>query len=87
MLLSRQDKKRISKKIKALKIKKIKTMQGQYLSMDNGLIVRVNGIKFPMIKGDRYLMRDTARAVKMALKEYEQNININNPSEFIGYYL
>jgi|TARA_R110001599_G_scaffold153969_3_gene339557 hypothetical protein len=87
MLLNKQDKKRISKKIQALKIKKIKTMQGQYLSMDNGLIVRVNGIKFPMVKGDRYLMRDTARAVKLALKEYEQNININNPKDFIGDYL
>jgi len=87
MLLSKQDKKRISKKIQALKIKKIKTMQGNYMSVENGLIVRVNGIKFPMVKGDRYLMRDTTRAVKMALKEYEQNININNPSDFIGDYL
>ena len=86
MLLSKQDKKRVSKKIQALKIKKIKTMQGQYLSMDNGLIVRVNGIKFPMVKGDRYHMNNT-RAVITALKEYQQNININNPSEFIGDYL
>jgi len=87
MLLSKQDKKRVSKKIQALKIKKIRTMQGQYLSMDNGLIVRVNGIKFPMVKGDRYPMRNTARAVITALKEYENNININNSSEFIGDYL
>ena len=34
-----------------LKIKKIRTMQGQYLSIDNGLIVRVNGIKFPLERG------------------------------------
>ena len=59
----------------------------QYLSMDNGLIVRVNDIKFPMIKGDRYLTRDNTRAVKMALKEYERYINIDNPNEFIGDYL
>tara|TARA_R110002020_G_scaffold99706_2_gene236395 strand:+ start:440 stop:703 length:264 start_codon:yes stop_codon:yes gene_type:complete len=87
MLLSKQDKKRISKKIKALKIKKIKTMQGNYMSVENGLIVRVNGIKFPMVKGDRYLTRDNTRAVKMALKEYERYINIDNPNEFIGDYL
>ena len=87
MLLSKQDKKRISKKIKALKIKKIKTMQGNYMSVENGLIVRVNGIKFPMVKGDRYLTRDNTRAVKMDIKEYEQNININNPKDFIGDYL
>ena len=40
-------------RLQALKIKKVRTMQGQYLSVDNGLIVRLNGIKFPMTKGDR----------------------------------
>ena len=73
----------LSKKIMHLKIKKIRTMQGQYLSIDNGLIVRVNGIKFPLERGERYLTKDTAKATFQALTEYENNINKNFPESYL----
>tara|TARA_R100000995_G_scaffold62740_1_gene32234 strand:- start:111 stop:431 length:321 start_codon:yes stop_codon:yes gene_type:complete len=74
-------------RLQALKIKKVRTMQGQYLSQDNGLIVRLNGVKFPMTKGDRYLTRDRQRAITMAMDEYKREVNINHSQKFIGTYI
>ena len=74
-------------RLQALKIKTVRTMKGPYLSQENGLNVRLNVVKFPMTKGDRYLTRDRQRAISMAMDEYKREVNINHSHKFIGTYI
>jgi hypothetical protein len=70
--IDKMRKKRLSKKVLHLGIKKATSYQGKFLSQDNGLCIRLDGIKFPFQRGERYLTKNKFRALEMALDEFEK---------------